>query len=940
MRRLILAAALAAIPTFAHADPVTISLITTALITAAISTALSVAVSLLVGVLFPAKLGNQNKSRTREFNPHPRFRFAFGEFPLEGSVVFHHVHGDKYYLVFLLNSIPSEEVNKIIIQEHTDLQIEDLGDSLYDMQSLTNNPTASGVWNDNDFMVWIGLGDHTQAPQRWLNEIGPAGAGIIQDTDTWSGVTVAFVRLEDGKTSGQPARFAFGKPPPLKFFGKWSKIYDPRLDPTSIVTQVGTTVLDTSLTTPPGSLLSPPVAASDGDAYVVAAPATGEWAGQEDNIATWDALASPPAWVFTAPTSGQQLWDLAAGIQFTWDDTLSPPAWVAGQAVHDREDITTWEYSANPALWALTLIRHEKALAFEDELIPIQQYADAADASDVDDAADTPGFGSETLLREHFWGLGFQETIEQQVTGEDPGHGVWTINRGTADVAAGDIGPLFAQGVLDLRSTNTSGPLLESQLGRVGFYLDVTTAGLSPSVPYLISREAPNRPIFVGIGGNSKARYIIYQANPGVGPKISAEQQQETFLPPDATAASVKVVYDSTLFEFGAGTSFINQHIFQGKYLSYVLEGGSLNEGKIEVSSIGTDVGDGWTTIVDVANVARFDGGGIVEIDERELGLLDPVLAAMAGHLDTTDGLFGIRAGVWVEPADALSQPIGDELSVDGARDAGFDSVLAKFISADADFTETDGSGYVIRPGFRVHPLDLPMVSRPKAAARLEKIFAGRAEPNRKITGTWDGREGNRRVGERVNFALPGFARADGTFVIESKAVSLVEEDGDLRFETKLSLIEDLATTYEPPTDFVPPDVFVPIVPPEPGIAPPDAVVMEQSDYRSPSGAAARLKVTVTLDADVALTAAGIEIEVTDGAGYIDFATIEVDSAILVYMTTSPTFNPAIVGITYTVRARTYSTTGGASDWLVGNSVTIITPVLDFDPADFSAEFV
>lgn len=54
---------------------------------------------------------------------------------------------------------------------------------------------------------------------------------------------------------------------------------------------------DRDLATPPGS-------PSDGDAYLVAASATGAWAGQDGNIA----LRINTAWAFVAPAEGMQLY--------------------------------------------------------------------------------------------------------------------------------------------------------------------------------------------------------------------------------------------------------------------------------------------------------------------------------------------------------------------------------------------------------------------------------------------------------------------------------------------------------------------------------------------------------------------------------------------------------------------------------------------------------
>ncbi len=52
-------------------------------------------------------------------------------------------------------------------------------------------------------------------------------------------------------------------------------------------------VIDRTLTAPPGS-------PSTGDAYIPAASATGDWAGQDGNLAIWDGAA----WVFYSPAAG------------------------------------------------------------------------------------------------------------------------------------------------------------------------------------------------------------------------------------------------------------------------------------------------------------------------------------------------------------------------------------------------------------------------------------------------------------------------------------------------------------------------------------------------------------------------------------------------------------------------------------------------------------
>ncbi len=54
-------------------------------------------------------------------------------------------------------------------------------------------------------------------------------------------------------------------------------------------------VQDRDLTAPPGS-------PADGDTYIVGTAATGDWSGQDDDVAVWDDTGS--AWVFYTPRIG------------------------------------------------------------------------------------------------------------------------------------------------------------------------------------------------------------------------------------------------------------------------------------------------------------------------------------------------------------------------------------------------------------------------------------------------------------------------------------------------------------------------------------------------------------------------------------------------------------------------------------------------------------
>ncbi len=69
-------------------------------------------------------------------------------------------------------------------------------------------------------------------------------------------------------------------------------------------------VLDKDLTTPPGS-------PADGDRYIVAASATGDWAGKDQKIAAWQ----DNAWAFYTPEEGWLAWVADEDRLYAWDGT-------------------------------------------------------------------------------------------------------------------------------------------------------------------------------------------------------------------------------------------------------------------------------------------------------------------------------------------------------------------------------------------------------------------------------------------------------------------------------------------------------------------------------------------------------------------------------------------------------------------------------------------
>lgn len=80
-------------------------------------------------------------------------------------------------------------------------------------------------------------------------------------------------------------------------------------------------VIDTDLTAPPAS-------PAEGDRYIVAATATGAWAGQEGRVAVYDG----GAWGFRGPKTGWRAWVADEGRQIVHDGS----GWLAAIAISPK----------------------------------------------------------------------------------------------------------------------------------------------------------------------------------------------------------------------------------------------------------------------------------------------------------------------------------------------------------------------------------------------------------------------------------------------------------------------------------------------------------------------------------------------------------------------------------------------------------------------------
>lgn len=94
-----------------------------------------------------------------------------------------------------------------------------------------------------------------------------------------------------------------------------------------------TGVLDRDITTPPGS-------PSEGDAYIVDGPATGAWAGHENEITFYFG----GIWNFLSPylAQGDGIWVVDEGVRLRWNAGSSPPAYevVGGSPVDSVNGLT------------------------------------------------------------------------------------------------------------------------------------------------------------------------------------------------------------------------------------------------------------------------------------------------------------------------------------------------------------------------------------------------------------------------------------------------------------------------------------------------------------------------------------------------------------------------------------------------------------------------
>lgn len=71
-------------------------------------------------------------------------------------------------------------------------------------------------------------------------------------------------------------------------------------------------------------LTAPPTTPDDGDCYIPASGAAGEWAGHDNDVA----MFIGGGWVFRTPKYGWEAWVVDDALKVRYDDTMSPAEWM------------------------------------------------------------------------------------------------------------------------------------------------------------------------------------------------------------------------------------------------------------------------------------------------------------------------------------------------------------------------------------------------------------------------------------------------------------------------------------------------------------------------------------------------------------------------------------------------------------------------------------
>ena len=186
-----------------------------------INLALSLALSFVLGKLAGGRPKQPDvKRELAQPKSRPAYRYVYGHANAFGSPWpwVQTDGGDYLWGVLLFNSRPSEGNFTVYADKR---ELEYTGDP-YDF-SASGGATLTGPGIiDGDLKFWIGRGDQTQPPQKFLDE----ASSHFQASDQYAGLTVLFIWLERGKDEDLMEKWP-AWPPEFEMVGDWSLVWDP-----------------------------------------------------------------------------------------------------------------------------------------------------------------------------------------------------------------------------------------------------------------------------------------------------------------------------------------------------------------------------------------------------------------------------------------------------------------------------------------------------------------------------------------------------------------------------------------------------------------------------------------------------------------------------------------------------------------------------------------
>ena len=198
--------------------------VSTSLAFVAISTAVQIGGSLLISAAVQRLAGQPKQQSARaelkRITSLPEYRFVYGQTRAPGTPVAMTVRGRNLYICWLLNSRPSDSIQKIYLDEREVETSGSLEVTNYEGAIATNGIFAKG---GEHARFWLGRGDQTRCPEMLVSETD----GYFRATDAWRGRTVLWARLRYGSDDDARERWPQGIPG-LDVDGRWTLVRDPR----------------------------------------------------------------------------------------------------------------------------------------------------------------------------------------------------------------------------------------------------------------------------------------------------------------------------------------------------------------------------------------------------------------------------------------------------------------------------------------------------------------------------------------------------------------------------------------------------------------------------------------------------------------------------------------------------------------------------------------